>query len=368
MKLLITSVGSLLGQNVLDSIESRRNLINVVGTNSIADNPRNFRCDTIYLVHNTSSDKFLDDFTSIIKNENPDFILPGRDEDCIFLAEFKTKHKQEFVKKIPFGSSLIPKVMLDKYQSHLFCKENHLAFADSFLYTNKNDKKSLDEFIDKNGFPLVVKPRRGFSSIGVYFILNNDQLNEIIGDGECLFQEYLGNPETIFKYQDQFKKGIPLFFQLPENEHYAAQTIIFPDGRISKIFFTVNTMILGRAEFSKEIFIKEVEELVHQFSKVIYENGWYGPLNLQLKPDQEGNWKVFELNPRMTGTTSGRSLLGFDEFGILADIFVPELKIPNLSKKEKVKGKLIKHLNDILLLDENEKALKADKIWRKPKA
>ena len=42
MKLLITSVGSLLGQNILESIESRRNLIEVIGINSTVGNTRNY--------------------------------------------------------------------------------------------------------------------------------------------------------------------------------------------------------------------------------------------------------------------------------------------------------------------------------------
>jgi len=103
MKLLITSVGSLLGQNVLDGIESRRNLVNVVGMNSIADNPRNFRCDTVYLVNNTNQPEFLDEFLEIVEIEKPDLILPGRDEDCVFLADFKSKHPKEFSNKIPFS-------------------------------------------------------------------------------------------------------------------------------------------------------------------------------------------------------------------------------------------------------------------------
>jgi carbamoyl-phosphate synthase large subunit len=365
MKLLITSVGSLLGQNILDSIESRRNLIKVVGTNSIAENPRNFRCNTVYLVHKTSSDRFFEDFKTIVEKEKPDFFLPGRDEDCIFLSDFEGNHPEEFSKKIPFGSSIIPRMMLDKYQTHLFCKKNHLSCADTFLYADENDRTGLNVFIDKHGFPLVVKPRKGFASKGVYFVLNNDQVVEFTKDGEVFFQEYLGNPERIFKYKNLFKKGIPLFFQIPEKEQYAAQTIISPDGTIGEVFFTIVTMIHGRPEYCRQIFNKDVEELVHQFSKIFYENGWYGPTNFQLKPDRNGEWKVFELSPRLTGTSSGRALLGYDEFGILANIFIPEFEIPDLSKKEKVKGHVFKYLHDNMLLDKDVELLRTNKVWKK---
>jgi hypothetical protein len=180
-----------------------------------------------------------------------------------------------------------------------------------------------------------------------------------------LFQEYLGKSDRILKYESVFKKGIPLFFQIPEHEQYAAQTIIHRDGTIGEIFFVVATMVFGRAESSKHIVNKEVEQLVRRFSKVFYENGWYGPVNFQLKQDRNGSWKVFELNPRLTGTSSGRVLMGYDEIGLLTDIFLPERKFPNLSKKEKVKGTHIKYLHDSLLLDKDVETLKANKVWKK---
>jgi hypothetical protein len=364
MKLLITSVGSLLGQNVLDSIEDRRELIKVIGTNSIAHNPRNFRCDKVYIVHNTDSDLFHNEFDAIVEKENPDFILPGRDEDCLFLADYKTLHLNTFANKIPFGCRFIAEVTYDKYQSYLFCKENQLPFAETLLVQQGEDAL-INEFIERHGFPLIAKPRKGYASLGVYFVLNIEQLRELADNHEVLIQEYLGNPDDIFKHQNYFKKGIPLFFQLSETEQYAAQTAISNDGKVGEVFITVNTMVQGRAEYIKQIENPDIEKLVVDFSKVFYQHGWHGPLNFQLKPDKHGTWKVFELSPRLTGTSSARKLLGYDEFGILANLFIPEFKIPNLTKLEKVKGVVFKYLQDHILLDEDAETLKTNAIWNK---
>jgi carbamoyl-phosphate synthase large subunit len=365
MKLLITSVGSLLGQNILDSIESRRYAIDVIGIDASADNPRNYRCDTVYLVSKTDSETFSEEFARIIEKENPDFILPGRDGDNIFLSDLKSKYPEGFKNKIPFGTSFIPHVMIDKYQTHLFCKDKQLPFADSLLYRKENGSLGLESFIDKHKFPLLVKPRNGFGSHGVFFVFSLEQMLELAKDGEILIQEYLGQPEDISIYKDLFKKGIPLFFQVPETEQYAAQTIISPDGTVGDIFFTKNTMVHGRAEYTKQIHNDKVDQLVNQFSRAFYENGWYGPVNFQLKPDRKGNWKVFELNSRLTGTSSGRVILGYDEFGILANLFVPELKIPDLTKTEKVKGQVYKYLQDNLLLDKDVNQLNKHKVWKR---
>jgi len=365
MKLLITSVGSLLGQNILDSIESRRDLIQVVGTNSIAENPRNFRCDIVYLIHETSSSAFHEEFKQIVQEEKPDLILPGRDEDCVFLADFKSNNYSDFQTKIPFGSSTIPKMMFDKYQSHRFCLEHNLPFADTLLYSLNTPNEEVDKFIEKHGFPLLVKPREGFGSLGVRFVLNRTQVEEILQNNEVLFQEYLGNPDNIFKFENAFNSGIPLFFQIPEKEQYAAQTIISQDGNIGEVFFTINTMIHGRAESGRQIFDKDVEELVVRSSKVFYKNGWYGPANFQVKKDRNGKWKIFELNPRLTGTSSGRLFLGYDEFGILVNMFAPHLNFPELNKTPKIRGKFIKYLTDHLLKDEDVDSLKRNKVWKK---
>ena len=370
MKLLITSVGSLLGQNVLDSIESRRDFIDVIGINTIAKNPRNFRCDKVYKVKETSDRDFKQEFLNIIDKENPDLILPGRDEDCVFLTELKEIFPDRLKSIVPFGGSNIPKIMLDKYDTYQFCSNNHLPFAETFYLNNSDgdNLSGLSNFVKRCGFPIVAKPRTGFGSQGVYFILDQEQLDKSATKSDIILQEYLGNPLDILKYKETFKVGIPLFFQIPEPKQYASQSVIYPNGKLSEIFFTVNTLVLGRNEYIEHIHDIDVEKVTKQYAKILYENGWCGPLNIQMKQDQKGQWKAFELSPRQTGSTSGRLQLGYDEFGILCDAFIPEQKIPNLTKKQKIKGQVFKYLQDNIVLESDVTDLESKKVWKKPKS
>ena len=95
MKLLVTSVGSLVGKNILDVLEypglSRRDLVRVVGTNSVADAANNFRCDRCYLVPETASDEYHAQVREILLKESPDLILCGRDEDTLALSELRAQ-------------------------------------------------------------------------------------------------------------------------------------------------------------------------------------------------------------------------------------------------------------------------------------
>jgi len=91
IKMLITSVGSLVGQNIQDVLEyplfKRRDMVDLIGTNSIAINPNNFRCDRCYLVPNTGTPDFINKIKQIISTEKPDLILSGRDEDTETIAK-----------------------------------------------------------------------------------------------------------------------------------------------------------------------------------------------------------------------------------------------------------------------------------------
>jgi len=47
-----------------------------------------------------------------------------------------------------------------------------------------------------------------------------------------------------------------------------------------------------------------------QYLLVLSAQGWLGHVNIQPKPDFDGNWKAFELNLRMSGDTSSRLQFG----------------------------------------------------------
>jgi carbamoylphosphate synthase large subunit len=79
--ILITSVGSLVGLNILDSLEAMRTRLRVVGTNSEPKAPNNFRCDVAYLAPETADPAFIARLRTIIAHEKPDLVLAGRDAD-----------------------------------------------------------------------------------------------------------------------------------------------------------------------------------------------------------------------------------------------------------------------------------------------
>jgi len=84
-KIAITSVGSLVGQNILDALQGRRAGIEVVGINSAADAAGIFRCDRAYLAPPAAdAEQFRARLASILLEERPHLVLPGRDAGGTF--------------------------------------------------------------------------------------------------------------------------------------------------------------------------------------------------------------------------------------------------------------------------------------------
>jgi hypothetical protein len=56
--------------------------------------------------------------------------------------------------------------------------------------------------------------------------------------------------------------------------------------------------------------------------------GVAGPVNMNLRRDRHGAYKVVEINLRNTGATYPRFLMGLDEIHLIALAFVPDLDFP----------------------------------------
>ena len=82
-KIAITSVGSLVGQNILDALEGRRAGIEIVGINSAADAAGNFRCDRADMAPLADRPgEYLERLASILLDERPDLCCPAAMTTC----------------------------------------------------------------------------------------------------------------------------------------------------------------------------------------------------------------------------------------------------------------------------------------------
>ncbi|MGV3526197.1 MAG: hypothetical protein ACO1RX_18405 [Candidatus Sericytochromatia bacterium] len=327
-KILLLSVGSLLGQVMLEVLASRRQHLTLIGTNSQAHTPANFACDRCYLVPPVAEGPaYHSALQRILESEQPDLILPGRDDDVRLLAHYREQHPN-WAHAIPCGSAPLADIIQDKYRCFEWAQARALPFANSLLYS-PGQEAELAAFLDQLELPVLAKPRQGFGSQGVYFLDSAERISALGAKQEVLLQEYLGDPQRLKAYFADYAQGMPLFFQIPETEQFSAQGLIGPAGELGPVFCAQSTLIMGRTERFQEITQPELAHLYREYALALRDAGWRGVVNLQAKPHpRTGEWQAFEINLRMSGGTACRLALGFDEMGHLFKAFYPQVALP----------------------------------------
>jgi hypothetical protein len=367
MKLLITSVGSLVGKNILDVLEypplSRRALLQVIGTNSAPEAANNFRCDRCYRVPETAEPGFGERMEEILGRELPDLILCGRDADTLALSELKALHPT-LPGTLPVGKPRGTLLGLDKWQTWQFSLKHGLPFGESFMLREPADAGALEAFCARVGYPLVAKPARGFASRGVHFIRDARDARILAERAGYLFQEYLGDPRDIEGYFASFNGPPPLHAQPPETGHYSSQTLITPSGDITPAFVMYIQLEYGNAVASRRVMDPTLDALTGAYARALAAEGVVGPVNIAFRRDRHGSWKVLEINLRNTGSTFARFLMGLDELYLIARHFVPSASFPErCPAKPDLCDQITKHVTASPIPKEPAAVLKSSGIW-----
>ena len=360
--IMITSVGSLVGQNILDSLHTNRKNLRVIATNSEADAAGNFRCDRTYLVSTAvNEESYINNLVDIIEQEKPDLIIPGRDDDVVILAKLKNnlpEYKESFLP----GSEKFSEIIDDKVKSYQFAQKYNLPFAPTIESALENSKIEAKQFVEKFGFPLIAKPSKGNGSRGIWIITNHNQLDKIINEKNYAIQPLFGQKENI-ELDTSF--GVPFIWEVPEKSLHAVQVLITKDGKIGPSIGFISVMVGGKCERLELCNDPEMLEIANKFAIHAVKEGWIGTFNIQFKHDKKYGFQAIEMNGRFSGGTSARYYLGFDEVGWILKEWLGEDAIDSIPAPTGIK--LIKRsLHDFGLKTSDIDSFAKNKIWNAP--
>lgn len=182
---------------------------------------------------------------------------------------------------------------------------------------------SESEFEDINWFPVVVKPAvGGGGSANVFIAQNMEELRALavylgLGSitGGFMIQEYVGTPDQ------EFTVGV--LHDL--NGRYINSIAVKRHLNSGLSVRTSVTNRTGRKELGPRLVISSgvsqgdigrYEHVTKQCREIADKLRSRGPLNFQCRL-VDGNVNVFEINPRFSGTTSLRAMVGLNEPDIL---------------------------------------------------
>ncbi len=319
-KIGITGTGSLIGQAIIKSIirSSNKDKYSLVGFDYFPDTVGSLWCNKNYILPDLlkagTEEIWLKELTNIILNEKLNVLFVGVDFELPLLAEKKQEMESATNCKIIVSSKRVIEIGNDKYKTYQFLKDNGLYHPKTYL-PSECDFSEL-------AYPLIVKPRIGARSIGVYKVNNTKELERALTlANDPIIQECVGDDTTeytcgVIALDGELKAHIALNRSLKEG----------------------NTFI---STYKKDI-SPVLEKYLIDITKKLQP---HGSCNFQLRIDKHGIPKMFEINPRHSGTTYIRSLFGYNEI-----IYILEFLLEgNETKFDLTEGKAIRFFEEALI-------------------
>ena len=307
-RILITSVGSLVGWAVLAALHPLRSRLVVIGCNTLAASPTVFDCDRVYQVPKTSdAPAYREALRTIVLRERPDLIIPGRDEELAVLSELSTDPVCNATRVLAPPSQLVP-VFNDKLETARFAARHALPFA-----ATAYEPEAVAALIETHGFPLVVKPRLGgHASKGVRIVTNAAQLWAALAMGNRLAQECL-NPGILLGLDDfSPETGVPLHHAVGDLRH-AAEWLLDDTGELLSLRGVISHTEGPRSMHMRLTDNAALVEVATGYARALAGAGHRGVANIQGKLLADGRFVPFELNGRFTGSAAARAYMGCNQ-------------------------------------------------------
>lgn len=258
-----------------------------------------------YMIPPASSSDYIDTLLKICKKENVNAIATGSEPELKQVAKNSHIFEENGIKVLLNPWKVID-MCTDKYELMKFLSSHGIKCPQYFLYEEESDLDNIDQY------PVIIKPKVGGGSQNVFIAQDKEEVSFFTHylkkyGYEPLVQEYVGTHEEEFTigvlYADDGKLLTSIAMKRMLGSGLSTrQTVMNPN---TKTKYVVSSGISqGLIDDFKEI-RKEAEKI----SKIIGANG---PVNVQCRKTDAGIIP-FEINPRFSGTTGPRSLVGYNE-------------------------------------------------------
>lgn len=305
---LISGSGSLYGVAIIQSLLKSDLALRLVACDI---NPRTLGLHLAhcgYMVPPVQlEEQYLKQLLTIIERENINAIFVASSKEIDFFSNHKAQIEKTTGARVFVNPPAVLEICCDKWHTVNFLKEQGFYFPRTLRYPE--DQEQMDAFIEDVGFPLIVKPRRGAGSQGLYTANNVYEVYSLItGKTDIILQQYL--PGDL----GEFTTGICT----------GAKGNILSGITLKRYLQDGMTIAADLEDFT------EITNYCKQVARVLKP---YGPCNFQSRL-LKGKPYIFEINPRFSSSTGMRSLLGVNEAEILlrAEILGQKITEPPILK------------------------------------
>jgi len=330
LNILVTGAGGGVGQGIIKSLKMIKDIpMNIIAADMSELAAGNFFADKAVLLPSSISDEYSPELIQVFKKNKVDFYFPGTDIELKYCSEKKQLFKDQYGVNTVVSSLGTVEIADDKFKTAYFLKENNFSFPET-IYANEADPKKIK-------FPIILKPAKGYRSIGVFKIENEEELSHHdLKKKNLILQELIGT----------------------EEEEYTC-TIVKANGKLSPVLALKRILRSGDTYRATPVQSKIIESYIHSIAERLEIDGG---CNFQLRLDESGNPKVFEINSRFSGTTPFCAQLGFNPVEYYLKTSLGESYTPQIDYNSQI----LRYWSEIVVEKNSVKKLKQDKLITKP--
>ena len=299
--ILVSGASGIVGYGILKCLKGMG--YRLIGTTIYPSSPAECFADIVEIVPRTTDKRYLSSLIQIIKKYNVDMIIPGIEEDMFFW----NKHRNVLTDTGVF-------LLLNARELINTCRDKWIFYKKIKAYgLGCCIESSICADFKRFRSPFILKPRCGYGSKGIVKVVSEEIFDKYRGQiGKTLMmQEYVGDDEDEYTVSAFFDKEGTM------------KTLLMLKRKLSNSGFTERARTMEASEIEPVIL-----ELASIFQPI-------GPTNFQFRK-KEGVWKLLEINPRISSSTSIRKAFGYNE-----EIGQPLIK----------KGEAIRYIEDYVFYD-----------------
>lgn len=292
--ILIIPAGSGMAIAAIKAMRADKNLkIISADVNKLA--PGLYLSDKGYLIQPFDSDSFYPQLESIIKKERIDVVIPALDPILLDFSR-KKEYFEGLGTKVMVSDNETIEIGRDKWKTYQRLNDV-ISIPKSFIKIDDVDV----------GYPLFIKPRGGSGSEDTFKIRSQEELNFFFNRiHKPIIQEYLCGKE------------------------YTIDCLA--DGESNLLLSIVRERIETKAGISVKGEIIKNEKLDEMAKDIAKNLKFTGPFFFQAKDDTNGEPKLMEINPRISGTMSLSSHSGANIHTLAVRLLMGEkVNIPKIN-------------------------------------
>lgn len=291
--ILVTGVGAIIGYGLLRSLRAADSSLRLVGADIYPDAVGQVWSDAFVQAPLTSNPDYLDWLKSVVDTHKVDLIIPGIEQDLHRYSDERDA-MVGWRSRTVLNRSRLVNLSRDKWLMH-----EELASIGEPCVIPSHVSGTFDELASLLGLPFLLKPRKSYASKGIV----------LVGD-RATFEAH--------RHQLGMRTIAQPVIGTPEHEYTVG---VFGDGEGRASASIALRRVLASDGSTLKAWVCEPDGLGQVVDRLCSHFKPTGPTNLQFRLARDG-WKLLEINPRVSSSTSLRTAFGYNEGAMCVDFFL----------------------------------------------